>query len=726
MAYNPGVSFFIKFHDLDPSSQSRCIFFTQKRERCLWSCQDSDNRRAIELHKTITAYSGEDVPVDLLQEYALCNCCRSGRARHRDRIEDIGLLMPLAERWQDEIWRHAATLTSGHSEPRYDLRRREASNSSSQPALSEFRPHLADPLPSDSVYQKILKPIGGREDEPGSLYIFDRDSSPGHVKIGWTAISVASRLEDWSKCGYTPNLLFSVDNIPHALRVETLTHHELTKEWRRERKCKAKHCGKSHQEWFEVSKERAIQVLSDWASFIKNAKPFEDGGLTSRWRNVVKMMDTSKEVISAENLLKHYKAFLVEREDLSRETANLVHVPKIEEEVGTGYGPEVGHLVASEKTLAGADLPRIGPPTLSQITPLPESEVLSRKVSLPKVETTSTSDAISTSDILPKTETLPTMRFLSTAEPLSKTEALLKAEPLPWSQQEYEETLAERTPVKKLLPEQVPLFWLPLESTNITQDTVSSQETQPSPSTGTEKAGATHIATKSDTGITIVDNSSNLKVESSGSRVTVASPSATRSEDIHRTNTDTRNNVTTTNPPLLNFSDPSSEPDLSDSPTTSASPRVKVELVPDPPVQLVSEISNELLSLKSDREEEEVIGTLTSTPQFKQNAEEDGQPKLEIELLGPYQQICKEEVKSHDQVESIATENKPGTEVDEWDADETLVGDHTPRSLEKMVLKIVDGLYDDISTDKASGLLNDLDGLKVLGSEPPLAVKVVS
>src|SRR6266480_3588114 len=93
MAYNPGVTFFIPFHELDPSKQSQCIFFTQKGARCRWSCQKGDNKRAMELYETIIAISSEAVSLDLLQEYVLCNCCRSGRARHRDRIEDIGLLI---------------------------------------------------------------------------------------------------------------------------------------------------------------------------------------------------------------------------------------------------------------------------------------------------------------------------------------------------------------------------------------------------------------------------------------------------------------------------------------------------------------------------------------------------------------------------------------------------------------------------------------------------------
>jgi hypothetical protein len=44
---------------------------------------------------------------------------------------------------------------------------------------------------------------------------------------------VTSSLEDWAKCGFTPDLVFSVRGIPHAKRVQTLTHQELIKEWHR-------------------------------------------------------------------------------------------------------------------------------------------------------------------------------------------------------------------------------------------------------------------------------------------------------------------------------------------------------------------------------------------------------------------------------------------------------------------------------------------------------------
>ena len=788
MAYNPGVSFFIPFHELDPSRQRRCIYFTQEGARCRWSCQESDNRRAIELHNTIIARSSEVVSLDLLQEYVLCNCCRSDLAQHRDRIEDVGLWIPLARRWQDEIWRHAADQsnhtisvpaleesifipcayttpaisTPSHtttlynptaspsyyqpnartsfsinttppqpvanssiyqygsprsstttefafqpfgSQPHYDLRSREADISTnstsnrptsiSQAPQSEFRPHVADPLPSDSVSRKILDPLEGRDFETGSLYIFDRASSPGHVKIGWTARSVSSRLEDWSKCGYDPNLLFRVDSVPHARRAETLTHHELIKEWRRERMCKAPWCRKSHQEWFEISKERAAQVLGDWADFMKKAEPYDsEGWLKTQWREVIEMMDGNGEVVTAKKLLEHYEASSVEEATLVEEALDLGHALKIEKEVRFGYGPKVECLEAPKEALARVGSLQIEQPTLPKETPLLKSETLPKRIPLVGIS-------------LPGAGGQP------------------KSEPV------HKEVLApEGTPAtKELPPEQIPLPPSPLlQSTTFPQDTLSSQETKPGPSTGTEETSAIHIITNSDTNITVVDTSSNPKINSSVSLSAPASlsASATPSEDIPQTNTHTSTDTsTTTKSSPLNFSAPSSEPNPSDSSTTSASPRPKAEPVSDPPAPLVTEISEAPLSLGTDKQEE-VAETPTSITQRQQNVEGDGQAEPESELLGCNGQTCEEEIKFHDQDESTATENETGTGADGWDADETLIEDQAPRSLEKAGFEIIDGLYNEISAGKANGVLKGLNGLKVLESEAPPVVEVVA
>jgi T5orf172 domain len=257
---------------------------------------------------------------------------------------------------------------------------------------------MKDPGPSDSVSWKILDPLEDRDFEKGSLYIFDRASSPGHVHIGWTARSVFNRLQDWSECGYTPNLLFSVHCVPHAQRAETLTRYELIKEWRRERKCKANWCQKSHQQWFEVSKERAEQVLGDWANFFIKSEPYDlEGWLKNQWREVIETMDRKEEVVTAKKLLEHYEAF--EEAALVEEPIDVGHAPKIEETVGFGCGPEVGDLEAPEEILARMRSLLIEQPTLPKETPLLKSEALPKQivpveVSLPKAKKQPKSDLL--------------------------------------------------------------------------------------------------------------------------------------------------------------------------------------------------------------------------------------------------------------------------------------------------------------------------------------------
>lgn len=298
MARIPDVSTFNAFNDLDPQDQNQCIYITQRGARCKWRC--SDNSQAIKLHTAIIKQSGRNVELDLLKKYILSNCCTSGRAQHRDRIEDVGLLIPLAYRWQSEIRRQDADRLE--PVPVVPIKH----TPTFETPLSEFRPHIAQPTLTDSVSKKLQDTLVGRDFETGSLYIFDRASSAGHVKIGWTAKSVGERLENWSKCGYHPNLLFSVKNVPFAQRVETLAHYELVKEWRRERMCKAKWCQKSHSEWFEISPERAAQVLGDWVTFIKLARPYDprySWSLNPYWRKIVKQMDEKEEPITGRSLL---------------------------------------------------------------------------------------------------------------------------------------------------------------------------------------------------------------------------------------------------------------------------------------------------------------------------------------------------------------------------------------------------------------------------------------
>jgi hypothetical protein len=835
MAYNPGVAFFIPFHELDPSEQSQCIFFTQKGARCRWTCQESHNRRAIEL-QSIIARSSESVNLDLLQEYVLCNCCMSGRARHRDRIEDIGLLIPLAQRWQDEIQRQAADqsnhttavqafgedilipnpyatpatsppshttipwtpiarpcysksssqtsfsvsatpsksstsptpyeqsspMTSGATvfafqpfgnETRYDLRHREDNipttsisalcTSIFQVSLSEFRPHIAEPLPSDFVSWKILEPLSGRDSETGSLYIFDRTSSPGYVKIGWTARSVKLRLEDWSKCGYTPNLLFSVHRVPHALRAETLTHHELIKEWRRERMCKAEWCRKSHQEWFEISKERATRVLGDWAEFIQTAEPYSSEGLLKpQWKEFVKTMTGNGETITAKTCLEHYKASIDEEATLIDDSVSLGHTPKIEEQESLGNIPKVGGLENPDKALTRMHSLRVEQQALrSQIPPLERS--LPKAETPPKRNSPFKEKPLSETEAVFDTKSLSGTQFLFAVEPPSKIEPfsknrlpfrkkpLLKTEPLPKSEPILEVVPASKsTPVDKmLLSKQKPLHSPLLQSTALPQEIIFHQETQPSRSIEIGKPKAIHVITNSNTNTPVVGISSNpkvtLSVAASASALlsTINSPSATISGNNYQIKVHTIAEKSNNSQPL-DSSNSSSESSPSNSSAITASPRLEAELISNLPAPLGIDIAEALL-YPSTGKQDEVARTLTLVTQRQQNVEGGGEAGAENELLGCDGQKREKKIEFLDQNSSKVVENDMGTESDGWDEEETLVEDQLPMCLEMAALKIVDGLYNEYTTRETNGAPKGFNRLKVLESEVPLAVECV-
>jgi hypothetical protein len=326
--------FFPPLHELNTSPPDQCIHFTKKGKRCPWPLEGKDKEKVQSLRDEIVVASKGTVGLKLLEEYAKYNCCRRKTGcGHRNILEDKGLLEPLTIRWQTEARQRRSTegfepttdsqkladlvdlpSTTRDTRLQYNLRPRTTAVSADSTATrtkpvskkprSEFRPHIEDPDPDDTVSFKVLSPLKDRDFEHGKLYVFKRESSPGYVKIGWTARSIQRRLDDWASCGYTPELLFSAYNVPNAQRAETLTHYELWKEWRVERMCKAFSCQKSHREWFEIDEERAKQVLGDWVDFFKSARPYDSCGiLKPEWVHAVKAMSKEGELVTAKRLL---------------------------------------------------------------------------------------------------------------------------------------------------------------------------------------------------------------------------------------------------------------------------------------------------------------------------------------------------------------------------------------------------------------------------------------
>ncbi|KAJ9656258.1 hypothetical protein H2198_005109 [Neophaeococcomyces mojaviensis] len=716
MAFIPDVSFFISFHELDPLRQKQCIHYTKRGTRCLFTCAETDNKRARELRIDINTTAIGAVNIDLLEEYILRNCCRSGNAKHRDRIQDNFFHKLLAQRWQGEIIRHTASrfnhttttefaLQCMQNQPRYRTRHYEANisiNSTlpqltfvSQPSLVQFRPHLSDPLASESVSWKILEPLIDRDFESGSVYIFSRDSSPGYVKIGWTAQSVQGRLRDWSKCGYTPRLLFETHDIPHAQRVETLTHYELVREWRRESKCKV--CVRSHQEWFEISKEAAIQVLFDWAKFMKRAEPYDlNGNLKDEWKKLANVMYKSGKTLTAKELLRHYQ------ESLVAASASVGHALKIN---GEQHFESISQIESQENTKA---LVHKGSSLIEK--PEPHEETLPVKCEAPPEE------ALLAELSLVKAEKQLETDTLFEAKVSLETEESVKTKPLPKSEQVYEELLDLETTLigEELLAEQIQRPPSPARVTSFLKGAFFPKETDSILSTGTEDTTTLDLTINSKTGITVGGISIIPKVNSSILAISGRDLSALTDNS---TGKDTGNSI---NPSIFNLSDASSGPNQSDSSTTPGFPKHDAELMPGPsaaPLPLGTESSLSTLRDKikktcemieeTKRMIEKMKGEVERVGNYQQNTEADCKVDPGSELLEYDTRKCAGETKSNDQDKSTTVEDGTETPTDTWeDVDDTLVGDQPLISPGKAVRSIVDKLCNEVSDEVSNGEAN--------------------
>lgn len=331
----PKVDDFVCFADLDPTNPDTvhsCIYhLSNENRRCRIS---ADRKTAQRLRNQIN--QSQDISLDDLQQYALANCCN---CHHRSKLADYGLLEPLARRWQTEL-RHARQVITSHRDPanrngivsdreptqaastteiratplpRYNLRSGTVA-AQSQPSdpvpsndstVSRFKPH--ETSPQHTVASKLLNPLTPRDSKSGILYLFNRPSSPGFVKIGLTTKSVQERFYGIQRdCEYRPRLIESFDNVPHIYRVEKLVHYELIRQWRTEKKCEG--CSRQHVEWFETNISHAVNTARQWVEWMTVAEPYESNGLLkSFWRLKVRQLQTEGRPITAQTLLDVYR-----------------------------------------------------------------------------------------------------------------------------------------------------------------------------------------------------------------------------------------------------------------------------------------------------------------------------------------------------------------------------------------------------------------------------------
>lgn len=115
-----------------------------------------------------------------------------------------------------------------------------------------------------------------------------------YVKIGYTG-DLDQRMDNFAKkCGYAPQLQFSVPT-RHYLLVEGLVHLELDGARRRETvPCPSYDCRKRHIEWFEVDAAVARRKVEAWRDWVAR-EPFEGRALKKEWAARLRMVKLGQE-----------------------------------------------------------------------------------------------------------------------------------------------------------------------------------------------------------------------------------------------------------------------------------------------------------------------------------------------------------------------------------------------------------------------------------------------
>ncbi|KAH8691550.1 T5orf172 domain-containing protein [Talaromyces proteolyticus] len=165
------------------------------------------------------------------------------------------------------------------------------------PLIQKFRPYITKKSAHSSVSEVLekllIEPLTTREiKDDGNVYVYWQPGNFGHLKIGLSN-DITKRMKKWnSDCKkpmevYYPKLGGDEEfpNVKHVYRVEKLVHTELKNCRRIEEKCPG--CGRNHVEWFEVSRDLAVQVVRKWMAWIKEA-PYEERSSKTKTEWVLK------------------------------------------------------------------------------------------------------------------------------------------------------------------------------------------------------------------------------------------------------------------------------------------------------------------------------------------------------------------------------------------------------------------------------------------------------
>ncbi|KFY52242.1 hypothetical protein V496_08587 [Pseudogymnoascus sp. VKM F-4515 (FW-2607)] len=216
-----------------------------------------------------------------------------------------------SEKLASPIREESACQTSQNSEepasPTSEGSASQTSQNSEESASQTSEEPVADTAKEGHIKFEQYKGIGSRSDikiailnvtlqedkeqsldkKKGFVYIYKLGSSEGHVKIGKSRQKHGERVKQWAKSCKLPFERISDPNDKMFLHygiVEKLTHAELS-DTRKTYKCEiCNNKGRVHDEWFEVTEKRALEVIEKWRGWLVQQQPYElDGTLRGIW-----------------------------------------------------------------------------------------------------------------------------------------------------------------------------------------------------------------------------------------------------------------------------------------------------------------------------------------------------------------------------------------------------------------------------------------------------------
>lgn len=149
------------------------------------------------------------------------------------------------------------------------------------PSRHDITPTRAPPTQCPRVtdmklHKKLLEPLTGFDGE-GVLYVLRDPARPERgIKIGYTTCSnYEDRIKQHARnCGFLPKELYITQRLEYRKRMEALVHLDL-QEFCRHWDCKTKaHKGTTHEEWFQVDGDMAVQTVKKWEAFMNEQRPY--------------------------------------------------------------------------------------------------------------------------------------------------------------------------------------------------------------------------------------------------------------------------------------------------------------------------------------------------------------------------------------------------------------------------------------------------------------------